>query len=102
MAEQRRHEDTRMNRLEDDLKEMKTNHKDIQNDISYIKTKIDNGFSTSIKSTENKVNYIDERNTKEHNELKGDIEILSSKMDRLLWKLVLVTFFAMVVSYFVK
>jgi len=85
MAEQRRYEDTRMNRLEDDLKEMKTNHKEMQDDITYIKTRIDNGFSTSIKSTENKVAYIDTANTKAHGELKLDIKDLSKKFDKIMW-----------------
>ncbi len=85
MSEQRRHEDARMNRLEADLEEMKINHKEMQDDITYIKTRIDNGFSTSIKSTENKVEYIDNENKIAHGELKLDIKDLSKKFDKIMW-----------------
>ena len=67
----RRHEDVRMDKLELTVEKM-------QDDITYIKTKIDNGFEQSIKSTENKVNYIDKRNREEH-------KLLMSKLDKLMW-----------------
>ena len=74
----RRDGDDRMRRLESTVDKM-------QDDIIYIKTRIDNGFSTSIKSTENKVNYIDERNREEHKALIESIQNLSKKFDKMLW-----------------
>lgn len=60
-----------MDRLEATVEKMR-------DDITYIKTKIDNGFDQSIKSTENKVNYIDTRNREEH-------KLLMGKLDKLMW-----------------
>ena len=91
--EERRSTDKRMDKLEATVEKM-------QGDIVYIKTRIDNGFSTSIQSTENKVTYIDEANRKEHNDIRIAIKELSKKLDNLLWKLIGVTFFAMLVSTF--
>lgn len=67
-----------------------------------IRTKIYNGFSHSIKNTEDKVNYIDEANKKEHTSISYDVKELSKKMDKLLWKLVGITFFAIIASYLIK
>ena len=102
--ENRRSEDKRMDKLEEDITT-------INKTVGEIKTKIYNGFSSSIASTENKVNYIDARNEKEHAEIRSDIKDLSknvdkinttlnNKMDRLLWKLVGMTFFVMLSSIF--
>jgi len=77
----RRVDDTRIIKMETTIDKM-------QDDIVYIKTKIDNGFSTSIKSTENKVNYIDKRNREEHKLLMDSVVKLSGKFDRMLWFLV--------------
>ncbi len=68
---ERRFGDKRMDKLEATVETM-------QGDIAYIKTKIDNGFENSIKNTENKVNYIDERNREEH-------KILMGKMDKIIF-----------------
>lgn len=68
---ERRHEDARMEKIEATVEK--------------IKVKIFNGMSTSIKSTENKVDYIDKRNTLEHGELKESIKDLSKKFDKILW-----------------
>jgi len=67
----RRQDDARMDKLESIVEDMRS-------DIGEIKTKINNGFDKSIKSTENKVNYIDERNREEH-------KLLMGKLDKLLW-----------------
>ena len=67
----RRHEDARMEKIEATVEK--------------IRVKIFNGMSTSIKSTENKVDYIDKRNTLEHGELKENIKDLSKKFDKILW-----------------
>jgi len=50
-----------------------------------VKTKIYNGMGTSIKSTENKVNYIDKANKEGHKELGNAIKDLSKKFDKILW-----------------
>ena len=68
---QRRHEDARMDKLETTIEGMRV-------DIGDIKTKIYNGFSTSIKSTEDKVDYLDKRNREEHKHL-------STKLDKIFW-----------------
>ncbi len=91
----RRIYDHRMDKIEATVDKM-------QDDIVYIKTRIDNGFSTSIQSTENKVEYIDNENRREHAGIKADIKDLSKKMDKLLWKLVVITFFAMLTSVFMN
>jgi len=77
----RRHEDARMNKLE-------KNQEKMQDDIVYIKTRIDNGFSTSIQSTEDKVNYIDHQNEIDHKDLRSDIKGLSKKFDKIIWMFV--------------
>lgn len=85
----RRYEDKRLDKIDTTIDTM-------QGDITYIKTKIDNGFSTSIKSTEDKVNYIDERNREEHHDLIESIKNLavnsekrnnqlSKKLDKILF-----------------
>ena len=82
MSEYRRREnDYRLDSIDDQMKELKTDHKKMRDDVTYIKGRIDNGFSTSIKSTENKVDYIDKANTREHSNL-------NKKFDKLLWALV--------------
>ena len=68
---QRRDGDARMDRLEKTIEGMR-------DDIVDIKTKIYNGFEKSIKSTEDKVHYIDERNREEH-------EHISKKIDKIFW-----------------
>ena len=67
------------------LEKIEANQEKMQDDIVYIKTRIDNGFSTSIKSTENKVDYIDKQNNKQHKELGDGIKDLSKKFDKMLW-----------------
>ena len=73
-----RYEDKRMDKLEKTID-------NIKDDLGQVKQKIFNGFSHSIASTEDKVNYIDERNTVEHKELKESIKDLSIKFDKMLW-----------------
>ena len=70
-TQDRRYEDARMDKLETTIEGMR-------DDIGDIKTKIYNGFSHSIASTEEKVNYIDKRNREEH-------EKLSTKLDKIFW-----------------
>ena len=70
-TQDRRHEDKRMDKLESVVESMRS-------DIVEIKTKINNGFEHSIKNTENKVNYIDERNREEH-------KLLMGKLDKILF-----------------
>lgn len=67
----RRYEDARMDKLEATIETMK-------DDLGLVKQKIFNGFSHSIASTEEKVNYIDERNREEH-------KLLMGKLDKLMW-----------------
>jgi len=67
----RRQDDERMGKLEKVVEDMRS-------DIGDIKSKIYDGFDKSIKSTENKVNYIDERNREEH-------KLLMGKLDKLMW-----------------
>ena len=90
----RRVNDKRMDVLEDSVNEIKEV-------VDTIKIKIFNGFDKSISSTENKVNYIDERNTNEHLALRSDIKSISTKLDRMLWAMVGVSFL-LIVSEFVK
>ena len=78
ISEDRRSGDIRLDKIE-------ANQEKMQGDIVYIKTRIDNGFSTSIKSTENKVDYIDKQNDKQHKELGDGIKDLSKKFDKMLW-----------------
>ncbi len=73
-----RYEDKRMDKLEKTID-------DIKEDLGEVKQKIFNGFSHSIKSTEDKVNYIDQHNTIEHKELKESLKDLSKKFDKMLW-----------------
>ena len=79
--ENRRAEDIRMTKMETTIEK-------VQDDVSLIKTKIFNGFSHSIASTENKVNYIDEQNKEDHKQISVDIRSLSSKFDKMLWFMV--------------
>jgi len=67
----RRQDDERMGKLEKVVEAMRS-------DIVEIKTKINDGFSDSIQNTENKVNYIDERNREEH-------KLIMGKMDRIVF-----------------
>jgi len=67
----RRQDDKRMEKLESIVEDM-------SKDIVHIKTKINDGFSDSIENTENKVNYIDERNREEH-------KTIMAKMDKILF-----------------
>ena len=78
---ERRYGDVRMDKLEATVETMQGDIKTMQKDITYIKTRIDNGFENSIKSTENKVNYIDARNREEH-------KLLMGKMDKIIFLLV--------------
>ena len=78
MMENRRTDDLRITKIETTIDK-------IQDDVNLIKTKIFNGFSSKIDSTENKVSYIDTQNKSDHNELKNDIKLLSSKFDKMLW-----------------
>ena len=77
----RRNEDARMDRLETAIDKMGV-------EVSEIKVKIFNGFDKSIKSTESKVNYIDQRNREEHGALVESIKDLSKKFDKMLWFLI--------------
>ena len=70
----RRYEDARMDKLEIVID-------GIKDDLGLVKTKIFNGFSHSIASTEEKVNYIDERNREEHHALIESLQKLSDKFD---------------------
>ena len=74
----RRYEDARMDKLETTIETMK-------DDLGLVKQKIFNGFSHSIASTENKVDYIDKQNDKQHKELGDSIKDLSKKFDKILW-----------------
>lgn len=75
---ERRYEDARMDKLEETME-------GIQKIVEKIRVKIFNGFDKSIKSTENKVDYIDQRNQSEHKGLKDDIKELSKKFDKIMW-----------------
>lgn len=81
----RRHGDHRMDKLESTVEKMR-------DDITDIKAKIYNGFEKSIKSTESKVNYIDERNREDHKALIEKVSRLSGKFDKMLWSLVGISF----------
>ena len=85
LAFERRKDDERMTAIETTIGKMEKEHTKMQEDIVYIRTRIDNGFSTSIKSTENKVDYIDKMNRADHMELKSDIRDLTKKFDKLMW-----------------
>jgi len=85
MYEGRRIKDHRMEAIKDQVKEVKSEQKDMRSDITYIKTRIDDGFSTSIKSTEDKVDYIDKENKEAHGMLSVSIAGLGKKLDKLLW-----------------
>ena len=95
--EQRRYEDARMDKLELTIGTMK-------DDLGLVKQKIFNGFSHSIASTEDKVNYIDKQNEKQHGELKESIEKLAGKLDKILflWVAGSVSIIVAVVGYVVK
>ena len=81
----RRKDDERITAIEVSMDKIEKEYTKMQDDIVYIKTRIDNGFSTSIKSTENKVDYIDKMNRADHKELKSDIKDLTKKFDKLMW-----------------
>ncbi len=72
----------------------------IQATVTDIKVKINNGFDKSIKNTENKVDYIDKRNTKEHDEIKNAFTAMSKELrsdyKKILWALGGVSFFLVV------
>ena len=76
--QQRRYEDARMDKLEKTIE-------NIKDDLVLVRQKIFNGFSHSIASTENKVNYIDTQNKADHKDLRLDIKDLSKKFDKILW-----------------
>jgi len=57
----------------------------IQADVSEIKVKIFNGFDKSITNTEEKIHYIDQLNTKEHETIIKNIDKLSGKFDKMIW-----------------
>ena len=90
MSDNRRYEDARMDKLESVIETIK-------DDLSLVKQKIFNGFSHSIKSTEEKVNYIDERNREEHHNL-------MSKLDKIifLWVSSSISIVIAVIIYFIK
>ena len=81
----RRYEYARMDKLEEIIENMKE-------DVTKIKIKIFNGFSSKIDSTENKVKYIDKQNEKQHGELSDSIKGLSKKFDKMLWFLMASSF----------
>ena len=85
ISEGRRSGDTRLEKIEANQEKMQDDIKEIGKDMVLVKTKIFNGFSTSIKSTENKVDYIDKQNEKQHKELGDGIKDLSKKFDKMLW-----------------
>ena len=85
MEQDRRENDFRLDSIDCKIMEIKDENKEMLIDIIYIKTKIDNGFSTSIKSTENKVDYIDQANKDDHKKLSNDIKDVDKKIDKLLW-----------------
>ena len=84
-GEGRRESDHRFSRMEDEIGSLKRDIKEIGKDMTLVKTKIYNGMGTSIKSTENKVDYIDKANKEGHKELSNDIKDLSKKFDKILW-----------------
>lgn len=94
LALQRRYEDKRMDKLESDVT-------GLQKDVSYIKTKIDNGFSHSIKNTEERLTRFEKRYDAGHINLTG-------KIDKLLFIIVsgsigvLTTIIASVILLFIK
>lgn len=76
--DKQQYEDKRLDKIDTTIEGM-------SKDLELVKQKIYNGFSHSIESTENKVNYIDTQNTIAHKELKSDIKDLSKKFDKILW-----------------
>ncbi len=83
----RRSDDHRFIKIEDDIKELKSDLKEIGSDMVLVKMKIFNGMGSSIKSTENKVNYIDKANKDDHKSLEDQIICLSKKFDKIMWKI---------------
>ena len=77
-AGNRRYGDPRMNKLEKTVDGMRE-------DLSLVKQKIFNGFSDSIKNTEDKINRVDEHNTEAHKMLNTNIDKLSGKFDKMIW-----------------
>ena len=99
--QQRRYGDARMDKLETTIEIMK-------DDLGQVKQKIFNGFSHSIASTEEKVNYIDDRNREDHAYLIKSIESISDKVDKKFDKIMWVwaggsvSIFVGVASYIIK
>ena len=85
----RRADDMRITKIENVLE-------DVRKDMVLVREKIFDGYDHSIKSTENKVTYIDEQNKEDHKTLRDDIHRLSGKFDKLLWALVSISFFLLV------
>ena len=97
----RRYEDAKMNNIE-------TNIKNMGKDLELVKQKIFNGFSHSIASTEEKVNYIDDRNREAHGALIKDVQNLSDKFDKKFDKMMWIwisgsaSIFIGVITYIIK
>ena len=89
-AEGRRESDHRFIKIEENINNLESDMKEVVKEVILVKTKIFNGFGTSIKNTQDKVNYIDEQNKEDHKLLRDDIKDLSKKLDKILW-----TFFGM-------
>ena len=85
----RRSGDARMDRLE---KQITT----IADSVHKIEIKIYDGYDKSIKHTAIDVKRIDEENQREHEKLDSKLDALSTKMDRMLWKLASIGFFGIV------
>lgn len=93
MEENRRENDIRFAKVEENIIVM-------GKDIRLVREKIFNGMGTSIKSTEDKVDYIDQRNKEEHGVLRSDIKDLDKKLDKILWSLVGISFFMILAKVF--
>ena len=87
-AEGRRESDHRFIKIEENINNLDKDMKEIVKDMVLIKTKIYNGLGASVKSTENKVDYIDKQNKEAHEELKQGVKDLSKKFDKIIWSLV--------------
>lgn len=89
MEQNRRENDIRISHIEKIVEVLSS-------DVVYIKTKTNNGFGASIKSTENKVDYIDKENKESHKKLEDTMKenhkqsqdgqkYLSKKFDKIMW-----------------
>jgi hypothetical protein len=100
-----RKSDGRIDSMEDTLKEVVKVQKEVVNKVEAIRVRIFNGYDQTIKNTNEKVNYIDAQNTRDHDRIEKAVEKLGAEL-RADVKKILLTFlgatFLILVAWAVK